>query len=166
MNRRLPRVLVADNDVANRKSLTWHLQDAGFHVVPAACGSDVLLQCEIEPPDAIIMDVGLPDMDGYDVCAHLRRDARSSEVDIILMSEAADDMSRAYLAKMVDYAGGDYFLAKPCDVNLLVKLIDDIVRSAGDLRSGHNPANDLCSACSPTHVVWPTTRMRNVSLSF
>lgn len=159
MSRRpLRRVLVADNDVASRKTLTWRLQDGGYYVVPAACAGDVLLQCEIEPPDAIIMDVRLPDMDGYDVCAQLRHDPQCSDIPIVLVTEVADNMSRAYLAKMVDYAGGDYFVARPCDVNLLAKLIDDV------LEPTEQPDHRYPIA-SPTHVVWPTTRSRNTMLS-
>lgn len=157
MNRQLRRVIVADSDLASRKTLTWHLQDGGYYVIPAACAGDILLQCEIEPPDAIIMDVRLPDMDGYDVCAQLRRDPQCSDIPIILMTEATDNMSRAYLAKMVEYAGGDFFLAKPCDVNLLARLIDDVIEPA-------ERANDYYPTTSPTHVVWPTTRSRSMML--
>ena len=157
MNRQSRRIMVADSDVASRKTLTWHLQDDGYYVVPAACAGDVLLQCEIEPPDAIIMDVRLPDMDGYDVCAQLRLDPQCSDIPIILITDAADDMSRAYLAQMVDYAGGDYFMAKPCDVNLLAKLIDNVIEPV-------EPVNEHYSTTSPTHVVWPTTRSRSMML--
>ena len=158
MSRPLRRVLVADHDVETRKTLTWHLQEGGYFVLPAACAADVLLQCEIEPPDAIIMDVRLPDMDGYDVCAQLRHDPQCSDITIILMTDAADPMSRAYLARMVDYVGGDYFVAKPCDVNLLTKLIDDIV-------DPEDEPDDCHPTASPTRVVWPTTRPRNASFT-
>ena len=73
------------------------------------------------------------------------------------MTEATDNMSRAYLAKMVEYAGGDFFLAKPCDVNLLAKLIDDVTEPT-------ERANDYYPTTSPTHVVWPTTRSRSMML--
>jgi CheY-like chemotaxis protein len=158
MNRPPRRVLLADSDVAIRRTLTWQLQDRGCFVVPAGCGSDVLLQCEIDPPDAIVMDVRLPDRDGYEICAQLRRDSRCPDVTIILMTEAADEMSRAYLAKMVDYAGGDYFVAKPCDVNLLVRLIDEQIE-VPERFEHRQPVG------SPTHVVWPTTRTRNFMAS-
>ena len=154
MNRHFRRVLVADNDTKSRKELSLHLQDGGYYVIPASCASDVLLECEIDPPDAIIMDVRLPDMDGYDVCAQLRHAPECSDVTIILMTEAADSMSRAYLAKMVDFAGGDYFVAKPCDVNLLMKLMEDVLEPVGRGEDQH-------ATTSPTHVVWPTTRPRS-----
>ncbi len=148
-----PRILVADSDVAARKALTWHLQDAGYYVVPAASAADVLLQCEVEPPEVIIMDVRLPDMDGYDACVQLRHDVCCSDVTIILTTDIVDAITRGYVAKMVDYVGGDYFVAKPYDVNLLVKLVDDAVRTSekDDTRR---------VLASPTHVVWPTTQPR------
>ena len=150
------RILVADADQTSRKYLTWHLQDAGYFVIPAATGADVLLQCEIDPPDAAVLDVRLPDIDGYDVCSQLRRDHRTQDIPIILTTVVADNMSRTYLSQMVEFAGGDYFVAKPCDVNVLVQLVRDVVPQAPRPRNGS-------SGDFPTRVVWPTTRMRSVA---
>ena len=152
------RVLVADADVASRKSLSWHLQDRGHVVLPASSGADVLVQCDIEPPDMIVMDRNLADMDGFDVCVRLRQDPRLADAIVILTAEPADVMTKAYLAKMVEYVGGDYFFARPYDVHLVVRLIDDVVRSP---RREDAPFPVL----SPTRVVWPTSRSRRTMMS-
>ena len=147
------RVLVADGDIASRKNLTWHLEDAGYRIVPASSGSDVLLQVEVEPPDVIILDTCLPDIDGYDVCSQLRRDPSTRDIPVILIAAPTDGMTRAYLAKMVDYAGGDYFVAKPCDVNVLVHLVTLVAPTA-------ERPNPVMLPGFPTRMVWPTTRVR------
>lgn len=151
------RVLVADGDANSRRNTSWHLQDAGFCVIPAATGSDVLLQCELDAPDVIIIDDRLPDLDGYDVCGQLRHDPATSDIPIVVIAAAKDAMSRAYLAKMVDYAGGDFFLAKPYDLHVLMQLVVDLAprRNVEEVRKG--PA-------FPTRVTWPTKRSRYMPL--
>jgi len=113
----------------------------------------VLLLCDLHPPDVLIMDVRLPDMDGFELCERVRRETRDLDLTIILTTEASDDMTRAYFGQMVDYAGGDYFVAKPCDRKLLLKLLDDLAAE---------PAGNKRQAVKvfPTHVTWPTTRHR------
>lgn len=151
------RVLVADGDRSARKDLTWHLEDAGFEVVPAACGGEALMQCEIDPPDVVIIDVGLPDIDGYDVCTQIRHDPSTSNVPIILTTVTVDDMTRSYLGQMVNYAGGDFFVAKPYDVNVLVQLVADVVSSLNENGGAAGRPS------FPTRVTWPTT-LRSRSL--
>ncbi len=144
------RVLVADSDQSTRKDLTWHLQDVGFEVVPAASGGEVLMQCEIDPPDVVIIDVRLPDIDGYDVCSQLRHEPGTSNVPIILTTAAVDEMTQSYLGQMVEYAGGDFFVAKPCDVNVLVQLVTDAISSLAK-------PDEAAPTGFPTRVTWPTT---------
>ncbi len=144
------RVLVADSDQSVRKDLAWHLEDVGYEVVPAANGGDVLMQCEIDPPDAVIIDVRLPDMDGYEVCTQLRHDPGTTDVPIIITAVPCDKMTQTYLGQMVDYAGGDFFVAKPCDVNVLVQLVTDAVSPPQD-------AEVPALVGFPTRVTWPTT---------
>lgn len=156
MYRSAIRILVADGESATRKSLHWHLEDAGYEVIPAACAGDVLLQCELQPPDVIILDVRLPDMDGYELCGRLRSDPETTEIPIIMTTDAVDSMTRSYLSKMVEFAGGDYFVAKPCDANVLVHLVRDIAPGA---TSGLQ-----CSVRQfPTRVVWPTSRLHTLT---
>jgi len=146
-------VLLADRDSAHRRHVVSHLQEAGFYVVPASTGADVLLHCELAPPGVAVIDVRLSDMDGYDVCSQLRQVMSTRELPIILTTDAHDGFSRAYLAKMVEYAGGDFFLSKPYDINVLIQLIMELgqsVRSPGRARSG----------AFPTRVVWPTNQLR------
>ena len=120
------RVLLADSDPANRRALERHLEDAAFSVGTTASGADAILWCEIDPPDIFILDVNLTDMDGFEVCAHVRHETRERDLTIIIMTEASDEMTRAYLGQMVEYAGGDYFMVKPCDGRVLLNLLETL----------------------------------------
>jgi len=152
------RVLVADSNGNHRKAVARQLQNAGYFVVPAADGADVLLHCELDPPDVFLIDVRLSDVDGYDLCAQIRSEPHLAEVPIILTTEVRDRMSRAYLKQMVEYAGGDYFLARPWDVNVLVKLLKAIVPPVP-------PVDSAVPAGFPTRVVWPTSVPRTAAAS-
>jgi CheY-like chemotaxis protein len=151
MNHQAPRILLADPQDGSRQVVRQQLEAAGYHVDTVTNGGDVILLFELDPPDVLIMDVRLPDMDGFEVCEYVRHETRGSDVTVIIMTEPQDDMTRTYLGPMVDYAGGDYFLAKPCDGKLIAQLLDDLVLD------GNAPVAALVTA-SPTGVVWPTAR--------
>jgi len=152
MKRSSPNVLLADPDSAAREHLAQHLRSAGYKVSTTDCGRDVILLCEIDPPDILILNVHLPDMDGFEVCEYVRRDSRDGDLSLILITEGVNQLERAYFAPMAEFAGGDYFLTKPFDVRLLVQLIDDIV---GPREASSEPAKRR----SPTHATFPTARL-------
>ncbi len=151
MSLRSPRVLLADPQHATRHLLLQQLEDAGYNVEAATTGGDVMLLCGVRPPDVLILDVRLPDVDGFEVCEYVRHETRDKDMTVILTTEPTDELTRTYLAQMVDYAGGDYFLVKPYDGRLIVQLLDELSAKA-DTRGA------CCSAAVPTRVVWPTAR--------
>lgn len=126
MKQHPPRVLVADSDITARAALRKQLEGAGYPVCTVSSGEDAILMCDIDPPEVLILDVNLPDMDGFEVCERIRHDTHDSNLTVIIISEPSDEMTRSYLGQMVEYAGGDFFLAKPCDGHLLVQLVADM----------------------------------------
>ncbi|MHC4695621.1 MAG: response regulator [Planctomycetota bacterium] len=153
MARKPRRILVADDEGTSRNALRHQLVDAGYHVCTTTFGSDVILLCDLDPPDVLIMDVNLPDMDGFEVCERVRHDVGDARLTVIVMTEASDEMTHSYLGQMVEYAGGDYFFAKPCDVKLLLTLLDD-------LGAEEAPVSGRSGAAFPTRVTWPATARR------
>jgi len=141
MSRRRKHVLLADGDAKSRETLRAHLANAGYRVAAASSGSEIILQCEIDPPDVLILAVRLPDTDGYEVCARLRQDALGADITVIMLTEPEDEMARAYAGQMVQFAGGDFFLAKPYDATLVVKVVDELTRQVRweSSRSGPPP---------------------------
>lgn len=119
-------MLLVDADDAARRALETYLADADYDVNTASSGRDAISFCELQPPDIVIMDVHLPDMDGFEVCEYIRHETRDQDVTIIIMTEPSDKLTRSYLGSMVEFAGGDYYFSKPCDGKLLVQLLDDL----------------------------------------
>jgi len=147
------KVLIADRDHALRTDLHRQLCDAGYSAQAVASGEDAILLCDMDPPDVLILDRDLTDMDGFEVCERVRRDTGDGDKDlaVIMTAHVSDTMTRAYLGQMVDFAGGDYFLAKPWDIHLLLMLVEQISAS------GHRPRARE-ARLFPTRVVWPTKR--------
>lgn len=145
MSRKPHRILVADQEDLSRNALRHQLADAGYQVCTTTSGQDVVLLCDIDPPDVLIVDVHLPDMDGFEVCERVRHETGDMAMTVIFMTDASDDMTHSYLAQMVEYAGGDYFFAKPCDHNLLLTLLNDL--AVEDQR-----VPELSASASPTRV--------------
>ncbi len=149
MSRHSRQIVLADPQRASRRTLCQQLEDAGFCVQTATTGGDVILLCDIDPPDILIIDVDLPDMDGFEVCEYVRHETRDSDMTVVITTDPADEMTRRYLGQMVDYAGGDYFFARPFDGRLLVQLLSE-------LDSEWAQSDDQLHNAFPTRVVWPT----------
>lgn len=151
MNSASNRVLLADPQPDSRRIIRQALETAGFTVETAANGQDVLLACEVDPPDILILELRQPDCDGFELVQLVRYETRDRDLTVILMTEPSDDMTRAYLGPMVDFAGGDYYFSRPCDGSLVVALIEK-------LNSGRTTVPNEPLVTSPTHAVWPTSR--------
>lgn len=123
------RVLVAEKSAPGLTPLLDALALSGFDVRPADGAEDLLYQCECAPPDVLVLDAELPGGDGYELCDQLRHDIRLADMTVVMLCDASDEMKRTYLGQMVDFVGGDYFLAKPCDSRLVARLVEDIARA-------------------------------------
>ncbi len=151
MHRHTLYVLLASADKGRRGTLRRRLETAGLWVDTAACGAEVLVQCDFDRPDVLILDSELGDMDQYELCSQLRGAADESPITIILLTDASDDMTRDYAPQMTRQVGGDYFLARPLDLNLLIKLLEELGREI-------HPRSERTRRTFPTHVTWPTSR--------
>jgi PAS domain S-box-containing protein len=101
----LDRILVVDDVPANLQLVVEILSEAGYQVRPAASGSMALRSVAVETPDLILLDVRMPDMDGYEVCRRLKADAATRSIPVIFLSafdETADKVN-GFEAGGVDY---------------------------------------------------------------
>jgi two-component system KDP operon response regulator KdpE len=95
------RILIVDDEVSIQRSMAPLLRSRGYDVVVVGTGRDALAAAGIEPPDLIVLDLGLPDMDGIEVCRWIRAhwdmpivvlSARGAEQDkVTALDEGADD---------------------------------------------------------------------------
>ncbi len=80
------KILVVDDDRGILKWAQTFLTGKGYHVVEAENGRDALEKLKKETPDLIVLDIILPDMDGYQVCNKIRADAQYAEIPIIFLT--------------------------------------------------------------------------------
>jgi two-component system OmpR family response regulator len=119
---RLPKVLVVDDELNIRELVQIALRFHGFTVTTAATGSDALRQAAAGRPDLVVLDVVLPDLDGFEVCRRLR--AEGNDVPVIFLT--ARDTSSATVTGLA--LGGDDYVTKPFSVEALVARIRAVLR--------------------------------------
>jgi len=102
-------ILIVDDEIPNLKLLTGLLELEGYRVRPAESGQMAIESAQARPPTLILLDIRMPDMDGYEVCRQLHQDERTSDIPIIFISSLhdAEDRVRGFEAGCVD------FISKP-----------------------------------------------------
>src|SRR5262250_625489 len=121
---RIPQVLVVDDEPNIRELVQVALKFHGCAVSTAASGTDALRQAGSARPDLIVLDVVLPDIDGFEVCRRLR--AGGNEVPVIFLT-ARDTSSDTVTGLAI---GGDDYVTKPFSVEALVARVRAVLRRA------------------------------------
>jgi two-component system KDP operon response regulator KdpE len=124
-----PRVLVCDDEPQILRAVRVVLREAGFEAVPAATGEEALDRAATRPPDAAIVDLVLPDLDGIEVCRRLRE---WSQMPIIVLSAVGDEDEKVRALE----AGADDYVTKPFGPREL------IARLQAALRRSHGAADE------------------------
>jgi DNA-binding response OmpR family regulator len=151
-----PRLLIVEDDDGLRDVLTRSLTAEGFSVTAVASGHRFIASAVEEPADVLVIDIGLPDADGRDVCQALRARGIGTPVLFLTARDALPDRLSGFSV------GGDDYITKPFDVEELCARIHALLRRAGAAReyeSGglvfdpteHSVRNASgCQALSPT----------------
>jgi sigma-B regulation protein RsbU (phosphoserine phosphatase) len=98
-------ILVVDDTAANLQVLAGMLKDRGYKVRPVPSGKLALLAARRDPPDLILLDINMPEMNGYEVCEQLKADEHLSRIPVIFISALAEqlDKVKAFALGGVDY---------------------------------------------------------------
>ncbi|MFZ4441626.1 MAG: response regulator, partial [Syntrophales bacterium] len=98
-------ILVVDDVPANLTLLAGMLKEKGHRVRPVPSGKLALKAVEHEPPDLILLDITMPEMDGFEVCRRLKQDTRFQEIPIIFISALTETLDKvtAFSSGGVDY---------------------------------------------------------------
>ncbi len=115
------RILVVDDLAASAETLMMLLEMEGFEVKVASEGMTALKIAEHFRPDVVLLDIGLPGMNGFEVAHHLRLQPASRDALLIALTGYGEAESRSRSAK----AGFDFHMVKPADVDLLLSMLAD-----------------------------------------
>jgi two-component system alkaline phosphatase synthesis response regulator PhoP len=113
-----PRVLLVDDDPAIMRLLEVNFRISGFEIETATRGDDAVRRATSSPPDAIVMDVMMPGLDGYDVCRLLREEPSLARTPVVFLTARPPDES-----DRIEELGPVDQVAKPFDPAGLVELV-------------------------------------------
>ena len=119
------RLLVVDDDRGLRDVLRRALSLSGYEIRLAESGADALSALNSDVPDAMVLDIGLPDIDGLEVCRLLRREGNRLPILMLTARDAVSDRIDG-----LD-AGADDYLVKPFDIDELKARLRALLRRAG-----------------------------------
>jgi len=123
-----PLVLIVDDDERNRKLAADLLRLAGYGITEAASGNEALTVATAHLPDAILMDLRLPDLDGAQATRMLRADPRTAHVPVIALTVASLQGEEEWLAE-TGFAG---YIKKPIDVDQFAGLVRGFMKPAAE----------------------------------
>ncbi len=115
------RILIVDDDALLRRSLAFNLERAGYTVSTAAAAEDALAVARLEPPDLVLLDIGLPGMDGLDALRNLRAQA---DVPVIFLTARRRQLDEVLGLEL----GADDYITKPFDIDVLLARIKVVLR--------------------------------------
>lgn len=119
-----PRVLIVDDDISARDTFEALLFSEGYELVFASNGAQALAKASSSVPDLVLLDVMMPEMDGFEVCLHLRESPLLALVPVIMVTSLDDRASRLRGIE----AGADDFISKPVDGVELRARVNTVVR--------------------------------------
>ena len=131
------RILVVDDNPATLYATSRILRSADFEVQQAETGQAAIRIATTQPIDVIVLDINLPDMDGYEVCRQVRVVPSSSSIRVVHLSASfIDDIHR-----VAGYeAGADAFLTHPVEPTVLVATIRALLRTKAVERRDESPS--------------------------
>ncbi len=120
------RILVVEDDLDISQMLCLYFNSQGYEVLTVARGNDALEICRNKQPNAVILDIMLPDMDGFDVCRELRGNLRTSHIPIIFLTQKDERSDKIAGLEL----GADDYITKPFDVEELNLRVQAVIRRA------------------------------------
>ena len=128
---RKAKVAIIEDEINLVKVIKEYLEMRGYGVVEAYDGRSGLEVVRTEMPDVVILDIGLPDIDGSDVLAELKKDEGTKAIPVIVLTAKQEQFDRNLLLKLGAYE----FISKPYRAHILQRQIDNVLekRARGEL---------------------------------
>lgn len=127
-------VLIAEDNAVNRELLRELLEMRGYTVVEACNGEEALHMIEQAPPDILLLDLGMPVLDGTAVVRRIREDPRLAKLPVLAVTAYAMQGDREKIVS----SGFDGYLSKPINSSLLMQELDRLLPNTSATKSASN----------------------------
>jgi DNA-binding response OmpR family regulator len=118
------RIAVIEDNQINIDLIRYQLEVEGFEMLCEKTGQKGMEMVKSQEPDLVILDVGLPDIDGFKLCENLRSDEKTKDYPIIMLTARAEDSDRIEALKL----GADDYITKPYNAEELILRIRNILK--------------------------------------
>jgi len=123
------KILLVDDDVDFAEATKLILESKSYDVAVAYDGQEGMKKVKTEQPDLIILDVMMPEMDGYEVCAKLKADPKYGHIPILLLTAVGEAISTSkYTREMGMRTEADDYIPKPVEPVELVERVENLFR--------------------------------------
>jgi len=122
------RILVVDDDARVREMIEFRLRLFGYEVIQAADGTEALDVATREKPNLVLLDVMMPELDGFQVCTRLKQNDATKDIPVVMLTAKAEakDVTRAF------NSGANDYVVKPYDPMVLQqKVVQNLRQTAG-----------------------------------
>ncbi len=143
------RVLIVEDEPDIRDLLVFHLERGGFQVSKSRTGTDALRQVKASPPDLVLLDIMLPELDGLEVCRRLRREPATAALPIVMLTAKGDEVDRVLGLEL----GADDYIVKPFSPKELVARVRAVLRRTRGTETGGPLVSGRLTIDPGRHVV-------------
>ena len=122
----MKKILIAEDDKEIRELLQKRLKKAGYNVKVAVNGKEALISCKDFHPNLVLLDIAMPEMDGYQTCEKLKEDADTKDIDILFLT--GKDLDPAGMLKRCEELGACGYITSPHTFEELLEKIQEIMK--------------------------------------
>ena len=127
-----PTILAVDDNLAFNYAICHMLEQAGYRCLNAQTGSSALSVAENGRPDLVLLDINLPDVNGFEVCLRLKTNPKTQNIPVVFLSAT---QTSAHAKEMGKSVGGDGFLFAPVETAQLLTVIQGALLRSREARS-------------------------------
>jgi len=117
-------VLVVEDSLPQREMIATLLREVGFQVAVAADGVEAMAMFAKNPPELVVVDVVMPNMNGYELCRQLKNNEATKHIPIVMCSTKAEEFDRYWGMRQ----GADAYISKPFQPQEMVGIVKELLK--------------------------------------
>ncbi|MEM9006772.1 MAG: response regulator [Cyanobacteria bacterium P01_F01_bin.86] len=118
-------ILIVDDSSALREMVSGLLMQSGMTIMEAKDGAEAQKKIAATPPDLVVLDIVMPNMNGYELCRWIKNNPKTQDVPVVICSSKSEDFDRYWGMKQ----GADAYIAKPFRPDEMVETVKQLLRN-------------------------------------